>query len=138
MSSLTVLKTMGDGVVLSYERTFSRLVLLTRLWDEGAATLIADGVQLLEDSGTSDCEGIVRLESLDSKDVLGYAIADTDSTPTRRFTAAKVLVLDGEGNAENSRRRPQERHLVSLRTVLIVWSVQIGRKSIQPSSRAPP
>ena len=100
MSSPAVLKTMGDAVVLSYERTFSRLVLLIRLWDEATATLIAEGVQLLEDSGTWECEGIVRLESLDSKDVLGYAIVDTDSTPTLRFTAAKVLLLCGEGNAE--------------------------------------
>jgi hypothetical protein len=101
MSSPTVLKTMGDAVVVSYERTFSRLVLRIRLWDEATATLIAEDVQVLEDSGTWECEGVVRLESLDGEDALGYAIVDTDSTPTLRFTAAKVLLLDGEGNAEH-------------------------------------
>ncbi len=104
MSPLTVLKTFGDAVVLSYERRFDRLELLIRLWDDAAATLIAEGVLVLEDSGTWECEGVVRLQSLDSKGALGYAIVDTDLTPTLRFTAAKVLLLDGEGNAEQLSR----------------------------------
>lgn len=100
MSSLTVLKTLGDAVVLSYERTFSELRLLIRLWDDATATLVAEGVRVLEDSGTWECEGVVRLGSLDGEDALGYGIVDTESSPTLRFTAAKVLLLDGEGNAE--------------------------------------
>jgi len=100
MSPAAVVKTLGDAVVLSYERSFEELVVTIRLWDESTVRLIARGVGFLDDAGTWECDGVVRLESLDQAGGLGYAIVDTDAQPTLRFVAETLTMLDSTGQEE--------------------------------------
>ncbi|MCP4966153.1 MAG: hypothetical protein GY926_13080 [bacterium] len=100
MSTLNVVRALGDAVVLSYERTFDRLVVALRLWDESSVSLVAAGVGFLEDIGTWECDGVVRIESLDRVDRLGYGIVDTDLIPTLQFAASSLVLVDADGREE--------------------------------------
>lgn len=93
MSSGNLVHAFGDAVVVSYERTFDKLQISLRLWDESEARLLAEGVGHLEDTGTWECDGLVRDPSLDAGDLLGYAVVDTDAVPTLRFAARSVELV---------------------------------------------
>lgn len=100
MSGIEVLKILSDAVVLSYERSFDRLVVSLRLWNEEAASLVVDGVTWLEDTGTWECDGVVRLSTLDTTDGYGFGIVDTDSNSTLRFVARRVIFISPSGQEE--------------------------------------
>jgi hypothetical protein len=98
MSSHNLVRAFGDAVVLSFKRTFDKLEITLRLWDESEARLVAEGVTLLEDMGTWECDGLVRYPALDGDDVQGYAVVDTDAVPTLRFAARTVEFLPMPGD----------------------------------------
>ena len=88
-----VLLVTGDSTVRRYTRTFDSLEVELTMWDESAKTLRAEGVTRLEDDGTHECDGVVRVPELDRLDEgLGYGIVDTDGNVTLRFRAHQLDV----------------------------------------------
>jgi len=77
----------GDANVLDYTRTFEELVIRLQLWDESTRVITARGVTELHDTGTWECDALVRHAALDGDDRSGYAIVDTEGNPTLTFAA---------------------------------------------------
>lgn len=99
-AALEVVKVVSDAVILSYLRTFDHLVIRLQLWDEEEATLIGAGVGRLEDTGTWECDGVVRLTDLDEPGRCGFAILDTDANQTLRFVASSLIFVAPNGQEE--------------------------------------
>lgn len=93
-----ILLTTGDANVRSYERSFEELHITLVLWDESTKVITATGVGRLEDSGTWECDAIVRYPPFDDESASrqGYAIVDVEGEPTLRF-AATGIDLDRPG-----------------------------------------
>ena len=87
--------------MLAYTRTFDGLVIRIQLWDESTRVITARGVTELHDTGTWECDALVRQAALDGDDRSGYAIVDTEGNPTLTF-AARDLDL---GEPEQGRVR---------------------------------
>ena len=80
-----------DATVRRYTRTFDSLEVELTMWDESEKTLRAEGVSCLEDDGTHECDGLIRVPELDRPDEgLGYGIVDTEGNVTLRFRAREV------------------------------------------------
>jgi hypothetical protein len=82
----------GDAHVLEYRRTFDALEIAIVLWDESVRRIRAEGVVEVRDTGTWECDGLIRYPDLDGEDVLGYAIVDTDDMPTLIFNARNLVL----------------------------------------------
>jgi hypothetical protein len=80
----------GDANVVDYTRTFDELVIRLQLWDESIREIKARGVTELHDTGTWESDALVRHPALDGDEQSGYAIVDTDGTPTLTFAAAEL------------------------------------------------
>ena len=80
----------GDGHVQEYRRSFDVLDITVALWDETVTTIRAEGVGQLYDQGTWECDALVRYPVLDDGDLRGYAVIDTDGTPTLTFAAREL------------------------------------------------
>jgi len=76
-------------------------VIRIQLWDESTRVITARGVTELHDTGTWECDALVRQAALDGDDRSGYAIVDTEGNPTLTF-AARDLDL---GEPEQGRVR---------------------------------
>lgn len=84
----------GDAHVDSYTRTFDRLELRMTMWDDSSRRVLATGVVELHDSGTWDCDGIIRIPDLDADGLQGFGIVDTDGVVTLSFSAQGIDVGD--------------------------------------------
>lgn len=80
----------GDAHVLVYRRTFDTLEI--ELWNEELQVIRDIGAGVLHDSGTWECDGVVRLPELDDGDLVGYAVVDTEDVATLRFNARELLL----------------------------------------------
>lgn len=80
----------GDAHVAGYAVRFDLLSIELVLWDESRRVVEAWGVSELHDSGTWECDGIVRYHALDDGTRLGYAIVDTDDQRTLCFNASSL------------------------------------------------
>ena len=81
----------GDAHVAAYERTFDRLTVRLVLWDESDKELVATGVGSLQDTGTWECDALVRDPDFDDDDGrVGYAVIDTEGNRTLRFSASNL------------------------------------------------
>jgi hypothetical protein len=85
-----VILTTGDANVLEYTRTFEELVIRLQLWDESTRVIRARGVTELHDTGTWECDALVRHPALDGEDRSGYAVVDTEGHPTLTFAATDL------------------------------------------------
>ena len=61
-----VLLSTGDATVGSYTVNFDKLAIEITLWNETVRRISASGVTHVEDTGTWECDAIVRLPDLDS------------------------------------------------------------------------
>jgi hypothetical protein len=84
-SSGDVLLATGDATLRRYERTFDTLTLELTMWDESTKVITARGVSLLEDAGTWEVDGIVRIPALDEGARQGFGLVDTERKVTLRF-----------------------------------------------------
>lgn len=93
-----ILLVTGDANVRSYERSFDQLRITLVLWDESTKVITATGVGRLEDSGTWECDAIVRYPPFDdeSSSSQGFAIIDVDGVPTLRFAATGINLDDAD------------------------------------------
>lgn len=84
----------GDAHVRESTRRFDELSITVVLWDESVKTVQARGVGVSHDMGTWECDAVVRYPPLDDPDTerLGYALIDTDGTPTLTFSASEIDV----------------------------------------------
>ena len=71
-------------------RTFEELVIRLQLWDESTRVITARGVTELHDTGTWECDALVRHAALDGDDRSGYAIVDTEGNPSLTFAATDL------------------------------------------------
>jgi hypothetical protein len=82
---------LSDATVRQYVRTSDTLRIELTLWNEEHGALRAGGVTYLEDSGTHECDALVRQPQLDAAELgLGYAIVDVEGNATLRFRASTV------------------------------------------------
>lgn len=84
--------TTGDAHVARYSRRFDELEIELVLWNEEHHLVRASGVERLHDSGTWECDGIIRYPDLDDETRLGYAIVDTEQQATLRFNALQLRI----------------------------------------------
>lgn len=87
---IEVLAATGDAHVVRYRRTFDTLEIEIELWNEESRMIRALGVGVLHDSGTWECDGVVRFPELDDGDLVGYAVVDTEDVATLRFNAREL------------------------------------------------
>jgi hypothetical protein len=65
-------------------------VIRLQLWDESTRVVKAQGVSELHDTGTWECDALVRHPALDGDARVGYAIVDTEGHPTLTFAATDL------------------------------------------------
>ena len=80
-----VLLVTGDATLRRYERTFETLTLELTMWDESTKVITARGVSLLQDNGTWEVDGVVRVPVLDEGSHRGYGLVDTEQNITLQF-----------------------------------------------------
>ncbi len=99
MTSTDVLKAFGDAYLTVYRKSFDRIEIDIRLWDETVAQIVAEQVGSVEDSGTWECEGLVRLSAADGHP--RFAIVDTEQNPTLRFEAGRISYINPDGSTDS-------------------------------------
>jgi hypothetical protein len=87
-----VLLSLGDANLIGYVLENAALEVRIRLWDESTRFVRAEGVDLLENDGTWEVDGIVRQPQLDGDSRLGYGILDTSGNATLRFRAESIAL----------------------------------------------
>jgi hypothetical protein len=70
MTTDDVLLATGDATLRRYERTFDRLTIELTMWDESVKTITAAGVTWLQDTGTWEVDGLVRVPALAESQVV--------------------------------------------------------------------
>ena len=88
-----VVSSLADATVRQYVRTFDTLTIELTLWNDQRGVVRAEGVTHLDDSGTHQCDALVRLPELDADGLgIGYAILNVEGKATLRFRARHVAV----------------------------------------------
>lgn len=80
----------GDAYVKEYRRTFEELVIVVLLWDESIREIRARDLGELHDTGTYECDALVRRPELDGDGRTGYAVIDAEGNATLTFSAREL------------------------------------------------
>ena len=64
------------------------------LWNDENATIVAEGVDYIEDLGTSDISDIVFQPELDTDRAKGYAITDYEGEIRMKFRATAIAKVE--------------------------------------------
>ena len=90
MTAGEVLLATGDATLRRYERTFDTLTIELTMWDERIKIITARGVSMLNDIGTWEVDGIVRVAALDDGTRRGVGLVDTERNITLQFRCEEL------------------------------------------------